>query len=184
MAILATASAPLAADRLQAERAARAAIHPITQEAELRAWLAKVPLTRDWPPDFAETLAGQAPVLVIEMSTRPNCLPCADLWRTLGSLARRYRLTARTIDEREAMVRSGKLGLPWAGHPVAWVRPISDTNRSIPIAIGTDHAANLARNIYLAAKMLAGVRPAVGVRAMAKFTGIVGGREDRKAPKR
>lgn len=44
----------------------------------------------------------------------------------------------------------------------------------IPVAIGTDLDANLTRNIYLAAKMLTGVRPAVGVRAMAKFTGIVG----------
>lgn len=72
------------------------------------------------------------------------------------------------------MLRSGRLGLPWVGHPVAWVRPISDPNRIIPIAIGTDHVPNLARNIYLAAKMLTGVRAAVGVRALSKFTGIVG----------
>jgi len=72
------------------------------------------------------------------------------------------------------MIRSGRLGLPWAGHPVAWVRPVTDPSRAIPIAVGTDHTPNLARNLYLAAKMLTGVRPAVGVRAMAKFTGIVG----------
>jgi len=72
------------------------------------------------------------------------------------------------------MLRSGRLGLPWVGHPVAWVRPVSDTNRIIPIAIGTDHAPNLARNLYLAGKMLTGVKPAVGVRGMAKFTGIMG----------
>jgi hypothetical protein len=72
------------------------------------------------------------------------------------------------------MLRSGRLGLPWVGHPVAWARPIADATASFPIAIGTDHSANLARNLYLAAKMLTGVRPAVGVRGMSKFTGIVG----------
>jgi len=71
------------------------------------------------------------------------------------------------------MLRSSRLGLPWVGYPVAWVRPISDPARTVPIAIGTDLAPNLARNMYLAAKMLTGVRPAVAVRAMAKFTGIV-----------
>src|SRR3546814_8262592 len=76
------------------------------------------------------------------------------------------------------MLRSGRLGLPWIGHPVAWVRPMNDTNRIIPIAVGTDHAPNLARNLYLAAKMLTGVRPAVGVRALSKFTGLVGGRSE------
>src|SRR3546814_13281552 len=64
--------------------------------------------------------------------------------------------------------------LPWVGHPVAWVRATNDPNRVIPIAIGTDHSVNLARNIYLAFKMMTGVRPDVGVRAMAKFSGIVG----------
>lgn len=44
----------------------------------------------------------------------------------------------------------------------------------IPIAIGTDQPANIARNAYLATKMLTGVRAAVAVRAMSKFTGIVG----------
>lgn len=41
------------------------------------------------------------------------------------------------------------------------------------MAIGTDHDLNLRRNIYLAAKMFDGVRPAVALRAMSKFTGIV-----------
>ena len=72
------------------------------------------------------------------------------------------------------MIRSGRLGLPWVGHPVAWVRPLADPNRIIPVAIGTDHSANINRNLYLAAKMQTGVRVAVGVRAMSKFTGIVG----------
>ncbi|MCY1187194.1 hypothetical protein D9M73_281460 [compost metagenome] len=64
--------------------------------------------------------------------------------------------------------------MPWVGHPVAWARPVGDDTRVVPVAIGTDHSPNLARNLYLAAKMLTGVRPAVGVRAMSKFTGIVG----------
>jgi len=62
------------------------------------------------------------------------------------------------------------------GHPVAWVRPRTDANRTVPVAIGTDHAPNLARNLYLAAKMLGGVRVAVGVRGMSKFTGIIAAR--------
>ena len=57
---------------------------------------------------------------------------------------------------------------------MAWARSLSDAQRLVPVAIGTDHEPNLARNIYLAAKMLEGVRPGVGVRAMSKFSGIVG----------
>jgi hypothetical protein len=140
----------------------------------LQAWLARVPVTREWPPDFAETLRSQMPILVVEMSTAPGCLPCADLWRSLSMLKQRYGFQLRTIDMSEAMVRSGRLGLPWAGHPVAWVRATDSESLMVPVAIGTDHAANIARNVYLAAKMLSGVRPAVGVRGMAKFTGIVG----------
>lgn len=156
------------------EQAMRAAIHPVATEAAMREWLGRVPVTRDWPPDFAETLTGQAPAYIVEMSTTPGCIPCADLWTKLGSLGRRYGWQVRTIGAQEAMLRSGRLGLPWVGHPVAWVRPVSDPNRIVPIAIGTDHVPNLARNLYLAAKMLTGVKPAVGVRGMSKFTGIVG----------
>jgi hypothetical protein len=140
----------------------------------MQAWLARVPVTRDFPPDFAATLRGQAPAFVIEMSTAPGCVPCADLWGKLLQLRSRYGWQVRTIGSEEAMIRSGRLTLPWVGHPVAWVRPAQDPNRIIPIAIGTDHAPNLARNAYLAAKMLTGVRAAVGVRALSKFTGIVG----------
>lgn len=170
MALPATASAQPATR----EQAMRAAIHPVASEAELGEWLGRAPVTRDWPPDFAETMKGHAPAYLVEMSTAPGCIPCADLWTKLGGLSRRYGWQVRTISSQEAMLRSGRLGLPWVGHPVAWVRPVSDFNRIIPVAIGTDHAPNVARNLYLAAKMLTGVKPAVGVRGMSKFTGIVG----------
>jgi len=171
---LVMASAPVQAQAPTREQAMRAAIHPVATDAETRQWLTRVPVTRDWPPDFAETMKGQAPAFIVEMSTVPGCIPCADLWTRLGTLGQRYGWKVRTIGSQEAMLRSGRLGLPWVGHPVAWVRPVSDTNRIIPIAIGTDHAPNLARNLYLAGKMLTGVKPAVGVRGMAKFTGIMG----------
>ncbi|NOW48393.1 hypothetical protein FHW96_004581 [Novosphingobium sp. SG751A] len=153
--------------------ALRAAIHPVSTLPEARAWLARVPVTRDFPPDFEAVLRGQASLYVIEMSTAPACIACADLWGKLLTLRARYGWQVRTIGAQEAMLRSGRLGLPWVGNPVAWVRPIADPNRIVPVAIGTDHGVNLARNTYLAAKMLTGVRVAVGVRAMAKFTGIV-----------
>ncbi|OYW89239.1 MAG: hypothetical protein B7Z20_00490 [Sphingobium sp. 32-64-5] len=173
LAALLTASGAAHAQAPTREQAMRAAIHPVATDAEMRQWLARVPVTRDWPPDFAETMKGQAPAFIVEMSTAPGCIPCADLWARLGTLGQRYGWKVRTIGSQEAMLRSGRLGLPWVGHPVAWVRPVADSNRIIPVAIGTDHAPNLARNLYLAAKMLTGVKPAVGVRGMAKFTGIV-----------
>lgn len=158
---------------LTRERAARAAIHPVADAATLRSWLRRVPVTRAFPPDFEDTLKSEAPLFLIEMTTAPQCLPCADLWARFRALHDRYGWQVRTISGNEALLRSGRLGLPWVGHPVAWVRPIDDHNRVVPIAIGTDVPANLARNLYLAAKMLTGVRPAVAVRAMSKFTGIV-----------
>lgn len=160
-----------APDRVQA---ARAAIHPVSSASEMQSWLARVPRTLDYPPDFEAALTGQGPAFVLEMSTAPGCLPRGDLWTKLLALKMRYGLTVRPIGGEEAMLRAGRLGLPWIGYPVAWLRPVSDDVRILPIAIGTDHAANLARNVYLGLKMQTGVRAAVGVRAMAKFTGIVG----------
>lgn len=168
------ASSPSDAQLVTRKQAIRAAIHPVSTKADLRSWLGRVPLTRQFPPDLVDTLRGQSSHYVIEMTTAPGCLPCADLWARLGQLGRRYGWQVRTISGQDAMLRSGRLGLPWVGHPVAWVRPISDPNRVVPVAIGTDLEPNLTRNIYLAAKMLTGVRPAVAVRAMSKFTGIVG----------
>ena len=153
--------------------AARAAIHPVATAAEVKSWLVRVTQTREVPPDFEPTLKAQAPLYVIEMSTAPGCAPCADLWTRLFAFKAHYGWQVRTIGNDEAMLRSGRLGLPWVGNPVAWVRSTSDPNRIVPIAIGTDHDVNIARNAYLAAKMLTGVRAAVGVRAMSKFTGIV-----------
>jgi len=155
------------------ERARRAAVHPVSDARSLRLWLSRVPVTRSFPADFAATLRGQSGLYIVEMTTEGGCVPCGDLWAKLDTLRLRYGWPVRTLSGEEALLRSGRLGLPWVGHPVAWVRPATDPDRIIPVAIGTDHAPNLARNLYLAAKMLTGVRPAVGVRAMSKFTGIV-----------
>lgn len=154
--------------------ARRAAIHPVATVADMRAWLTRVPVTRAFPPDFAASLRGQAPLFTIEMTTAPGCIPCADAWSKLGSFRTRYGWQVRVLGRDEALLRSGRLGLPWVGHPVIWVRPIADPTRIIPIAVGTDHDANLARNAWLAARMLTGLPPQTGLRAMAKFTGIVG----------
>jgi hypothetical protein len=172
--IMATAGSPVAAQTITREQAARAAIHPVANEAALRDWLRRVPKTRAFPPDFTATLRGQGSLYLIEMTTAPGCVPCADLWAALGVFHRAYGWQVRTISGQEALLRSGRLGLPWVGHPVAWVRPVTDPDRTIPIAIGTDHEINIARNAYLAAKMLTGVRADVGLRAMSKYTGIVG----------
>lgn len=171
--VIATGSAA-AAQTVTREQAMRAAIHPVADGQTMQAWLSRVPVTRDFPDDFNVTLRGQGQAFVIEMTTSPGCVPCGDLWTKLTTLGQRYGWQARTISAQEAMIRSGRLSLPWVGNPVAWARPIADAGRVVPIAVGTDHGPNLARNLYLAAKMLTGVRPAVGVRAMSKFTGIVG----------
>jgi hypothetical protein len=156
------------------QEAARAAVHPVSEAATMRLWLARVPTTRDFPPDFNDTLSSHGSMFMIEMTSVPDCLPCGDLWAKLSRFRARYGWPVRVLSRQDALVRSGRLGLPWIGHPVAWVRPVSDVDRTVPIAMGTDHEVNVARNAYLAAKMLTGVRAAVGLRAMSKFTGIVG----------
>ncbi len=180
----ATAAAFRAPVSSQQDAARRAAIHPVADDANLRGWLARVPLTRQFPPDFTDTLRGQARAFVIEMSTTPGCIPCGDMWIKLQGFGRQYGWRVAAIGSQQAMLRSGRLGLPWVGHPVVWVRPVTDANRIVPVAIGTDHGPNLARNVYLAVKMLTGVRPDVGLRAMSKYTGIVGagGAADRVKP--
>ncbi|MFC6438090.1 hypothetical protein ACFQAQ_23635 [Novosphingobium resinovorum] len=151
----AAAQQPIARDAAQ-DAARRAAIHPVADAAAMQAWLARVPVTRSFPNDLAATLDGHGPAFIIEMTTSAGCIPCGDLWAKLSSLAARHGWRLRTMGSEDAMIRSGRLGLPWAGHPVAWVRPVTDPWRAIPIAVGTDHTPNLARNLYLAAKMLTG----------------------------
>ncbi|MDJ0277731.1 hypothetical protein QLH51_13075 [Sphingomonas sp. 2R-10] len=158
----------------QRDVARRAAIHPVATVPDMRAWLARVPVTRAFPPDFAASLRAQAPLFTIEMTTAPGCVPCADAWTRLAAFRARYGWQVRVLGRDEALLRSGRLGLPWVGHPVIWVRPIADPTRIVPIAVGTDHDANIARNAWLAARMLTGLPPQTGLRAMAKFTGIVG----------
>ncbi len=173
--LLATLSWGTASAQLPArDSARRAAIHPVATVADMRAWLARVPLTRAFPPDFAASLRGQAPLFTIEMTTAPGCVPCADAWSKLATFRARYGWQVHVLTRDEALLRSGRLGLPWVGHPVLWVRPLADPARVVPIALGTDHDANLARNAWLAARMFTGLKPQVGLRAMAKFTGIVG----------
>ena len=174
--ILGSLAVPAMADAQQVSREAamRAAVHPVSTSANMRLWLSRVPVTRDFPPDFQTMLRSQASLYVIEISTAPRCLPCGDLWAKLQAFRTHYGWQVRTIGAQEAMLRSGRLGLPWVGNPVAWVRPATDPNRMVPIAIGTDHEVNIARNVWLAARMLTGARAAVGVRAMSKITGIVG----------
>lgn len=174
MAVWAQMQSMADAQHTDRDLARRAAIHPVSTAADMRLWLARVPATRDFPADFDVMLRGQAALYTIEMSTSPGCLPCGDLWRKLSTFRARYGWQVRALGQEEAMLRSGRLGLPWVGNPVAWARPLSDPNRMVPIAIGTDHGANIARNAWLAARMLTGTRAAVGVRAMSKFTGIVG----------
>lgn len=175
MALIALVSAGTASAQLPPRDAARrAAIHPVATIADMRAWLARVPVTRAFPPDFAASLRGQAPLFTIEMTTAPGCIPCADAWSKLANFRARYGWQVRVLSRDEGLLRSGRLGLPSVGHPVIWVRAVADPTRIVPIAVGTDHDANLARNAWLAARMLTGLRPQTGLRAMAKFTGIVG----------
>lgn len=163
----------LAAAPVNRDQAQQAAIHPVSNARDLNAWLSRVPQTRNFPPDLDETLRSEGKMFIVEMSSAPGCVPCGDLWTRLLRFARTYGWQVRAISSSEALLRSGRLGLPWVGHPVLWVRPAPDKDRLVPAAIGTDHDANLRRNIYLSIKLLTGVRPEIGLRAMSKYTGIV-----------
>lgn len=158
-----------------AAEARAAAIHPITTAQELSWWLSRVPATKDYPPSFAEEMRAFAKLNRIEMSSRPGCLACDAMWARLVLVQQRYGIKVSVISENDAKLRAGRLGMPWVGSPIVWLRPVSDDLRSIPIAVGVDHAVNVSRNAYLASKMLTGVKPAVAVRGMSKFTGIVAG---------
>src|SRR3546814_16457723 len=160
---------PAGAQEVAQDAARRAAIHPVAAAAAMQAWLSRVPLTRDFPPDFSATLKGDAPAFVVEMTTSPQCAPCAVLWAKLQILRRQYGVNVAVLSREEAIVRSGRLGLPWVGHPVSWVRATNDPKRVIPIAIGTDHSVTLVRNIYLAVLLMPGEGPDVGVSALAKL---------------
>ena len=106
LAVFLAGASPASAQPVTREQAMRAAIHPVATEAGMRQWLARVPVTRNWPPDFAETMKGQGPAFIVEMSTAPGCVPCADLWNRLGALGQRYGWKVRTIGSQEAMLRS------------------------------------------------------------------------------
>src|SRR3546814_11145335 len=97
--------------------------------AAMQAWLSRVPLTRDFPPDFSATLKGDAPAFVVEMTTLPQCAPCADLWAKLQILRRQYGLNVAVLSREEPISRSARLGLHWVGHPVAVWRATNDHKR-------------------------------------------------------
>src|SRR3546814_9175022 len=96
---------PAGAQQVSQDASRRAAIHPVADPAAMQAWLSRVPLTRDFQPDFSATLNGDAPAFVVEMTTSPQCSPCADLWAKLQILRRQSGLNvvvigrARCVDE-------------------------------------------------------------------------------------
>lgn len=182
--LLATALLPALAAAQPSRNGTGSPIRAVADVAYMQDLLSRIPETRAFPPDFSETLASAASVSMIEMTTSPGCLPCADLWSRLSEFRSRYHWQIRTINGHEALLRSGRLGLPWVGHPVAWVRPIAEPDRTIPIAIGTDHLSNLSRNAYLATKMLSGVKAGIALRGMARYTGIVGATGTKPGPRR
>src|SRR3546814_13336691 len=98
---------PAGAQQVSQDASRRAAIHPVADPAAMQAWLSRVPLTRDFPPDFSATLKGDAPAFVVEMTTSPQCAPCADLWAKLQILRRQYGVNVAVLSREEAIVRSG-----------------------------------------------------------------------------
>jgi hypothetical protein len=62
LAIVALSISSQASAQAQGPSTARqAAIHPVSTVAEMEQWLARVPATRQFPPDFTATLQWQAP---------------------------------------------------------------------------------------------------------------------------
>jgi hypothetical protein len=104
------ASVPADAQVVTPEQAMGAAIHAVSTEADMRSWLGRVPVTRQFPPDLVDALRGQSSLYLIEMTTAHGCLPCADLWGRLGELRRRFGWQNQTINGQDAMLRSGRLG--------------------------------------------------------------------------
>ena len=60
--ILGSLALPAMADAQQVSRevAMRAAVHPVSTSADMHLWLSRVPVTRDFPPDFQTMLRDQA----------------------------------------------------------------------------------------------------------------------------
>src|SRR3546814_16272842 len=85
------------AQKVAQDASRRAAIHPVADPAAMQACLSRVPLTRYFPPDFSATLKGDAPAFVVEMTTSPQCAPCADLWAKLQLLRRQYGVNVAVL---------------------------------------------------------------------------------------
>ena len=45
-------------------------------------------------------IGGAGGAFIVEMSTAPGCIPCADLWARLGTLGQRYGWKVRTIGRK------------------------------------------------------------------------------------
>jgi hypothetical protein len=133
--------------------------------------LALVPVTRDFPP--TSDRAAQPGIALCDRDEHGARLHA--LRRSLGKAHITRALWLAGADHRRTGGHA-PFGTPGSrvGNPVAWVRPVADPNRMVPIAIGTDHGVNIAQR--LSCRPDADRCPrAVGVRAMSKFTGIVGG---------
>ena len=75
---------PARAQSPSRELAARAAIHPVASAAEMNVWLARVPVTRSFPPNFAEELRGAGGAFLYSgrMASSFSCSPLVEL--TMG----------------------------------------------------------------------------------------------------
>src|SRR3546814_20097642 len=86
----------------------------------------------DWSSDVCSSDLD-APAFVVEMTTSPQCAPCADLWAKLQILRRQYGVNVAVLSREKAIVRSGRLGLPWVGHPEDRKRVVSGTRVSVRV---------------------------------------------------